>query len=424
MGCRFRNILPFTLFVLAEKMPPKKAPAPSKKTEQKKKEKVIEDKTFGLKNKKGAKTQKFIAQVEKQVKQGGIHGLPTSNAKKEEKEKKLKEQKELAALFKPVQPVQKIEAGTDPKSVVCAFYKQGTCTKGDRCKFSHDMSVERKTEKRSMYVDVRDVEKDGETMENWTEDKLNEVVNKKHGGKEKTMPTTTIICKYFLDAVEKRLYGWFWECPNGEKCIYRHALPQGYVLKRDQKKEDKRDAISLEELVESERAKLSGTQTKVTLESFLAWKKRKIEEKRAALQKEEDKKRKDFHAGKQIGLSGREMFSFNPELAMDNDMDDGDVAFDTYSREDDDSEIEYRELDLNALSLAAKEVDDSGTVADQDRLDKLKEADEVAAAAPTSSDVVDATPFNENLFLEEDLEGLDEELNDLDLDDAADSSES
>lgn len=48
-------------------MPPKKAPAASKKTEQKKKEKIIEDKTFGLKNKKGAKTQKFIAQVEKQV---------------------------------------------------------------------------------------------------------------------------------------------------------------------------------------------------------------------------------------------------------------------------------------------------------------------------------------------------------------------
>lgn len=58
-------------------MPPKKAPAaPSKKAEQKKKEKVIEDKTFGLKNKKGAKTQKFIAQVEKQVRLSAIFTLP------------------------------------------------------------------------------------------------------------------------------------------------------------------------------------------------------------------------------------------------------------------------------------------------------------------------------------------------------------
>ena len=46
-------------------MPPKKAAAtgPSKKNELKKKEKTIEDKTFGLKNKKGGKAQKFIAQV-------------------------------------------------------------------------------------------------------------------------------------------------------------------------------------------------------------------------------------------------------------------------------------------------------------------------------------------------------------------------
>ena len=45
-------------------MPPKKAPnAASKKTENKKKEKTLDDKTFGLKNKKGGKQQKFIAQV-------------------------------------------------------------------------------------------------------------------------------------------------------------------------------------------------------------------------------------------------------------------------------------------------------------------------------------------------------------------------
>ncbi|VDN43502.1 unnamed protein product [Gongylonema pulchrum] len=46
-------------------MPPKNVP--SKKAEQKKKEKIIEDKTFGLKNKKGAKTQKYVQQVTNQV---------------------------------------------------------------------------------------------------------------------------------------------------------------------------------------------------------------------------------------------------------------------------------------------------------------------------------------------------------------------
>lgn len=108
-------------------MPPKGKPAaPSKKTEQKKKEKVIEvsrkklsnfdckkpfqDKTFGLKNKKGAKQQKFIQQVEKQVKTGGHHPVKEDVSKKQEKEKKLKEQKELALLFRSVQ-TQKVDKG-------------------------------------------------------------------------------------------------------------------------------------------------------------------------------------------------------------------------------------------------------------------------------------------------------------------------
>lgn len=123
------------------------------------------------------------------MKSGGLHPLGAVNTKKEEKEKKLKEAKELAALFKPVQ-TQKVEKGTDPKSVVCAFFKAGQCGKGDRCKFSHDLSVERKVEKRSLYVDMRDDEAD--TMENWNDEKLQQVVATKHGS-EKRMPTTDIV---------------------------------------------------------------------------------------------------------------------------------------------------------------------------------------------------------------------------------------
>jgi hypothetical protein len=46
-------------------MPPK---GPSKKTEQKAKQKIVEDKTFGLKNKnKSTKVGKYVQQVEKTV---------------------------------------------------------------------------------------------------------------------------------------------------------------------------------------------------------------------------------------------------------------------------------------------------------------------------------------------------------------------
>ncbi|PSN43922.1 Zinc finger CCCH domain-containing protein 15, partial [Blattella germanica] len=324
-------------------------------------------KTFGLKNKKGAKQQRFIQQVQHQVKSGG-NVKKTEDLKKLEKEKKLKDQKEMNMLFRPV-ATQKVEKGTDPKSVLCAFFKQGQCTKGDRCKFSHDLALERKAEKRSVYCDMRDEE---ETMENWDEEKLKEVVEKKHGEAERKMPPTDIICKFFLDAVEKSKYGWFWQCPNGATCIYRHALPPGFVLKKDKKKEDKKEEISLEDLIERERAALGSNLTKVTLESFLAWKKRKVKEKKDAALKEEEKKRNDFKAGRQVGvriyyyffncfidykISGREMFYFNPDLAAADQYEDGDEAFDTYN-------LEEEEEEQNNI----EEADGSGTQAAEDRL--------------------------------------------------------
>lgn len=404
-------------------MPPKKAAAPgsSKKTEQKKKEKVIEDKTFGLKNKKGAKQQRFIQQVEKQVKSGGIHPAKPMDDKKKDKESKMKEQKELAMLFKPVQ-TQKVEKGTDPKSVVCAFFKQGQCTKGDKCKFSHDLTIERKAEKRSLYVDMRD---DDDNMANWDEDKLKEVVEKKHGEGNKQRPSTDIICKHFLEAVEKSKYGWFWECPSGTKCIYRHALPPGFVLKRDKKKmEEKKNEISLVDLIERERAALGPNQTKITLETFLAWKKKKIKEKQDAVNKADEQRRSDYKAGRAVGLSGREMFSFDPALAADADEEDDEaVDLANYGGEEDDL-TQYREVQLDLIGMEASEVDDTGTKATEDRLQQLghglengnggSDAEASKEGSPQAQDTGGDVPINENLFLDEDL---DEELQNLDLED-------
>ena len=46
-------------------------------------------------------------------------------------------------------------SGVDPKSVLCAFFKQGQCQKGAKCKFSHDLTMGRKGEKKSIYSDEK-----------------------------------------------------------------------------------------------------------------------------------------------------------------------------------------------------------------------------------------------------------------------------
>ncbi|XP_054654579.1 zinc finger CCCH domain-containing protein 15 [Dunckerocampus dactyliophorus] len=429
-------------------MPPKK-PAPAagnKKTQEKKKEKIIEDKTFGLKNKKGAKQQKFIKNVTQQVKFGQQNARQMAQVEAEKTNKKAdkkKELDELNELFKPVVAAQKVSKGVDPKSVLCAFYKQGQCTKGDKCKFSHDLSMERKCEKRSVYVDERDEELEKDTMENWDEKKLEEVVNKKHGEAEKKKAKTQIVCKFFLEAIENNKYGWFWVCPaGGDNCMYRHALPPGFVLKKDKKKEEREEEISMEELIESERAALGPSVTRITLETFLAWKKRKRQEKVAKAREEMEKKKADFKAGKSLVVSGREVFEFRPELVDDDD----DEADDTqYANEDDDDDYQAETdtaqvQDIDLSRFIPQEVDDTGiTVAAVDRFtsrsktqltgqdkEQLNGACGGAEAnGPSGAEgggesgggEEEEVPVDENLFTGEDLEDLDEELNTLALND-------
>ena len=49
---------------------------------------------------------------------------------------------------------------------------------------------------------------DEEGMEEWDQDKLESVVNQKHGAEKSAHTKTEIICKFFLEAVEKKQYGW------------------------------------------------------------------------------------------------------------------------------------------------------------------------------------------------------------------------
>ncbi|EHB03181.1 Zinc finger CCCH domain-containing protein 15 [Heterocephalus glaber] len=304
-------------------MPPKKqAQAGGSKKAEQKKEKIIEDKTFGLKNKKGAKQQKFIKAITHQVKFG--HQNPQQVAqseaeKKLKKDDKKKELQELNELFKPVVAAQKISK---------------------------------------------------DTMDNWDEKKLE-------------------VCKHFLEAIENNKYGWFWVCPGGgDNCMYRHALPPGFVLKKDKKKEEKEDEISLEDLIERERSALGPNVTKITLDSLLAWKKRKRQEKIDKLEQDMGRRKADFKAGKALVISGQEVFEFGPELVSDDDEEADDTCY------------------KNKLSEASRGRAENGEQSDLEEDNKLDGQENGA---------IGAVPVDENLFTGEDLDELEEELNTLDL---------
>lgn len=95
-------------------------------------------------------------------------------------------------IFKPVISKQKIEAGVNPKSVLCVYFKVGQCAKGDKCKFSHDLGVEKKSAKKDIYTDARDVkDKETEVDDDDDQELTEENIRKFH------------ICNHFLEAVEK-----------------------------------------------------------------------------------------------------------------------------------------------------------------------------------------------------------------------------
>ncbi|CAI7806100.1 unnamed protein product [Closterium sp. NIES-54] len=193
-------------------------------------------------------------------------------------------------------------------------------------------------------------------MEDWDQAKLEQVVASKGAEYKNANKPTEIVCKHFLEAVEKKQYGWFWACPNGGKdCMYRHALPPGYVLKSQMKallEEEQANKLTVEEMIENERArgcvfksqmkalleekqankvtveemienerKMTASHTQLTTEIFMEWKRKKQELKDA------EQAAKKAARAKEDRMSGRELFLSDASLFIDDD-----AACDAYER--------------------------------------------------------------------------------------------
>lgn len=366
--------------------------------------------------------------------------------KKRAADEKKRAEEEMALLLKTVIVQPKLAPGVDPKSVVCEFWRAGQCKKGASCKYAHDLAVERKGPKINLYEDQRDG-KEEEGMEDWTQEELEKAIAQKHGD-EKTQNKTNIVCKFFIEAVEKRQYGWFWSCPNGGKscqceqgpgaiyAIYkeaaytkirerfesnscsllsrlvlssrlhvlplfhssppsdRHALPPGYVLPSQMKamlQEEAAKSRDITEILEEERQKCHAV-TKITDDVFKQWRAKKDEERK---KKVEDEKAARTKAGR---VTGREMFETEGFEARD---DDAAGAADDYAREVDE-DAEAKKMEAEAIKLAAE------LRAAEDGVGGMGMYDEGGAAGPSAGAA--------GLTAEEEAELFDEDGDDIDLD--------
>jgi len=359
--------------------------------------KKVEDKTFGMKNKnKSKQVQQHIAQMK-----ASASGGASDRAKETEKQKQAAARAAMdQVLFKEAKTKKELLAEKMAKA-------EAAIKKAEK---------EKEPEKRDIYTDTRDA-KQQDGMEDWDDEKLKSVVDSKKTAGERVK--TSIICKHFIDAVEKRTYGWFWECPNGgDKCQYRHALPEGYVLKRDK---DPNAPIDMGPRIEDEieeRRKALTTRTPVTFERLQDW----LAAKKAKLQEEEDKKleaaRKQYAKGKASGVTGRMLFAIDASIFVD----DANATEDKYQREeesDEEGEEPARDqgtagvvtdADLAPAPSAAAQLQPSSADDAAAGGEAAGSSGEPAAAADGAAAVTDLEGVDESLFLDEDLPDDDVEI--------------
>jgi len=312
----------------------------------------VEDKTFGLKNKnKSKKVQMYVKQVQKATAASfiDVKKKKEEDAKQAAKEAKRAHKKEQDALFHGVISQPKVPFGVDPKTIACAFFKAGQCTKkGNSCKFSHDQEIcfgKKKAvgNKIDLTVDVEAMKAAGKKEEEeiaiTDPEELQKAIEKKA---RQQACETHIVCKHFLNAIELKKYGWFWECPDnkgdGNNCKYRHALPPGYVFKDKKKSGDESDEEeeeTIEQRIDRMRKGL-GPGAMVTAETFGEWKRKRLEKKEAERLAHEKKLQKTYKKGARSQLTGRQLFQFDASIFVD-DVDAS--GADTYQKEFEDAEM-------------------------------------------------------------------------------------
>jgi len=252
-------------------MPPKVKGG--QKVDKKAQAKKIEDKTFGMKNKKGKKNQQIIQQ---QQKQSGIdeHKQRAIEKQKGEERQRKKDEERM-------EKKRKMEAA---------------------------LAAKKKDEQAARLQARRDAENEAEARR---------LMEKKIEYMEGPM--------FLVESADGA------SDVQGEKARKKQAIIDAMLAEEEAKRQAKIKALTMEQLVERERKALAtrGPLTPVNADSFAVWKDKKKAELKAKREKEEAKKAKDAKSGKRAGLTGRDLFELSPQLfELDDHGNDDDTSVD------------------------------------------------------------------------------------------------
>lgn len=361
-------------------MAPKAAPTKAQKQQQ---EKIAIDKSFGMKNKNKSKAvQKYIKQITSNMTGQSIKADEDARKAKDDKQKQV----QAAALMNSI-----FNMSTD---------KKGRAFDPIAKKKAKEAEEEAIAAGKKLKEDVRKAIIEGIAntirLTNVKGVRMSEM-----GGhpiiaslKEKYADTFKIISLLLFIKANKEI---FWvNDPEDNNPTIR--------CKEDVDSEEGPDERDLEEIIDERRKALGPGGTPVTELSFRAWKERKDLAIEMALQAEKDarqKAAKKAGAKDGTGLSGKDLFTFDASLFVD---DEGAVGADLY-----DDRASHADSDEDEDAKPDDEEDD-------EKEDGHKFAPPARSSASASGATGSAQPvINQSLFLDGD--DLPDDLDDLDDDD-------
>jgi len=371
------------------------APKAMSKDQKAAKERIADDKTFGMKNKnKSKQVQKYIKQITSNLTGQSNKAEQDARREKENKEQEAQKKKLMAGLFN-LQTDRKGKAFDPVAKKAAKKLEEDAIAAGKKMK-----EEDKKKIIEGVANSIRLTDPKGVRMSDL-------------GGH----PIIKALKEQLVDVFRYLSLLLFIKANNAVFWVSDEEDNNPIIrCTEDVEAEVAPDERPIEEILEERRAALPPGGTPVTASTFQAWKEKKENERLAEVEAQrKERSTKKGGGGGLVGLSGRDLFTYDSSLFVDAD-DEGAVDADAYERDEDAPEDFDDGPKLGQRSAAIPE-DGEGEEEDMSHMfddpppeDDDDDEDVGASSSHAAAAVKGEVPINKDLF----LGGADDLPDDLD----------